>query len=179
VVLWISKNPKIFLETRTRDQVKAASVCTRLRARLWRASRVGADNSAEEEEVILMKFTQNAVTFAVHRLVGRLCQTPRRFTETPYNRIAAASVGICILLVGASAFAQDADNIADREVQRRQTVIPAGEAALARGNSAMRAKNYTVAYQEFKTAVAYLPDAVVSGKAHDEAAEGACKSGTA
>ena len=41
-----------------------------------------------------------------------------------------------------------------------------------------RAKNYTVAYQEFKTAIAYLPDAVVSGRAHDDAAEGVCKSGT-
>src|SRR5213076_1676260 len=38
--------------------------------------------------------------------------------------------------------------------------------------------NYTVAYQEFKTAIGYLPDAVVSGSAHDEAAEGVCKSGT-
>ncbi len=74
--------------------------------------------------------------------------------------------------------AQNAENIADREVQRRQAAIPAGEAALARGKSAIRAKNYTVAYQEFKTAVAYLPDAVVSGGAHDEAAEGVCKSGT-
>src|SRR5207249_2642443 len=46
------------------------------------------------------------------------------------------------------------------------------------GKSAMKARNYTVAYQEFKTAVAYLPDAVVSGKAHDDAAEGVCKSGT-
>src|SRR5205814_1000454 len=51
-------------------------------------------------------------------------------------------------------------------------------AALARGKSAMKARNYTVAYQEFKTAVAYLPDAVVSGSAHDQAAEGVCKSGT-
>jgi general secretion pathway protein D len=42
----------------------------------------------------------------------------------------------------------------------------------------MRSRNYTVAYQEFKTAVAYLPDAVVSGRAHDEAADGVCKSGT-
>ena len=42
----------------------------------------------------------------------------------------------------------------------------------------MRSRNYTVAYQEFKTAIAYLPDAVVSGRAHDEAADGVCKSGT-
>ena len=42
----------------------------------------------------------------------------------------------------------------------------------------MRSRNYTVAYQEFKTAIGYLPDAVVSGRAHDEAADGVCKSGT-
>ena len=82
------------------------------------------------------------------------------------------------LLFCSTAFAQNADNIADREVQRRQAAIPAGEAALARGKSAIRAKNYTVAYQEFKTAIGYLPDAVVSGRAHDDAAEGVCKSGT-
>jgi general secretion pathway protein D len=78
----------------------------------------------------------------------------------------------------ASAFAQNADNIAEREVQRRQAGIPAGEAALARGKSALHSRNYTVAYQEFKTAISYLPDSVVSGKAHDEAADGVCKSGT-
>ncbi len=77
-----------------------------------------------------------------------------------------------------TAFAQNAENIADREVQRRQSAIPAGEAALARGRPPLRSRNYTVAYQEFKTAVAYLPDAVVSGRAHDEAADGVCKSGT-
>jgi general secretion pathway protein D len=76
------------------------------------------------------------------------------------------------------ALAQTPDNIAEREVQRRQAAIPEGEAALARGRSAMRARNYTVAYQEFKTAIGYLPDAVVSGRTHDEAAEGVCKSGT-
>ena len=63
-------------------------------------------------------------------------------------------------------------------MQRRQAAIPAGEAALARGKSALRSRNYTVAFQEFKTAIAYLPDAVVSGRAHDEAADGVCKSGT-
>ncbi len=41
----------------------------------------------------------------------------------------------------------------------------------------MQAKNYTVAHEEFRTAVSYLPDAVVSGKAHDQAVEGFCKSG--
>ena len=84
----------------------------------------------------------------------------------------------CLFLFSATAFAQNADNIANREVQRRQAAMPAGEAALARGKTAMSSKNYTVAYQEFKTAIGYLPDAVVSGRSHDDAAEGVCKSGT-
>jgi general secretion pathway protein D len=40
----------------------------------------------------------------------------------------------------------------------------------------MKAKNYTLANEEYKTAVGYLPDSVVSGKAHDEAVDGFCKS---
>src|SRR5438132_97428 len=135
------------------------------------------DNQTEKEPVRLMKITQNVITVAVvPPLVGRLCQTQWRFTKTPHNRIGPAAVAICFLIC-ATAFAQNADSIADREVQRRQAGIPESEAALARGKSAMRSKNYTVAYQEFKTAVSYLPDAVVSGRAHDEAAEGVCKSG--
>src|SRR5205814_245079 len=77
----------------------------------------------------------------------------------------------------ASSFAQTADNVAEREVQRRQAGITQGDAALARGRAAMKAKDYGAAHEEFRTAVMYLPDAVVSGKAHDEAVEGFCKSG--
>src|SRR5881227_202226 len=136
------------------------------------------DAQTQKGQVSFMKITQNVVTVGVvPPIVGRLCQTPWRFTETPYNRIWPAAVAICFLFC-ATVFAQNADNIAEREVQRRQAAIPAGEAALARGKSALKAKNYTVAYQEFKTAIGYLPDAVVSGNAHDEAAEGVCKSGT-
>src|SRR5215831_75987 len=94
------------------------------------------------------------------------------------SRILVSFAIFCSILLSVTAFAQNADNIAEREVHRRQAGISEGEAALARGKSAMKARNYTVAYQEFKTAVAYLPDAVVSGRAHDEAAEGVCKSGT-
>src|SRR5215472_8002695 len=96
--------------------------------------------------------------------------------KTPQN-ITTVAATCCFIICGA-AVAQTPDNIAEREVQRRQSVIPQGEAALARGKCALKAKNYTVAYQEFKTAIGYLPDAVVSGKAHDEAAEGVCKSGS-
>jgi general secretion pathway protein D len=88
-----------------------------------------------------------------------------------------ALVTASFLILCASSFAQTPDSVAEREVQRRQAAIPQGEAALARGQAAMKAKNYTAAHEEFRTAVLYLPDAVVSGKAHDEAVEGFCKSG--
>jgi general secretion pathway protein D len=80
-------------------------------------------------------------------------------------------------LVCATSFAQTADTVAEREVQRRQSAIPQGEAALIRAKAAMKAKNFAVAHEEFRTALVYLPDAVVSGKAHDDAVEGFCKSG--
>src|SRR5882724_10037512 len=86
--------------------------------------------------------------------------------------IALSQSLICLSSVG-----QNFQGVADREIQRRQSAIPQGEAALARGKAAMEAKNFTLAHEEFRTAVAYLPDAVVSGKAHDKAVEGFCKSG--
>ena len=139
--------------------------------------RVGADNNAEKEQVRFMKITQNAITIAAAPL--RHCASHRFGAAGSEAATAvAAALWAALLILTTPAFAQNGDSIADREVQRRQAAIPAGEAALARGKSAIRAKNYTVAYQEFKTAVAYLPDAVVSGRAHDDAAEGVCKSGT-
>src|SRR5207248_4929464 len=88
-------------------------------------------------------------------------------------------IGLSQTLICLSSAAQAVEDISQREVHRRQTVLPQGEAALARGDAAMRAKNFALAYQEFKTAVTYLPDAVVSGKAHDKAVEGFCESGVA
>ena len=89
--------------------------------------------------------------------------------------ILASLLGLALVCV--SSFAQTPDNVAEREVQRRQAGISQGEAALARGKAAMKAKDYGAAHEEFRTAVTYLPDAVVSGKAHDEAVEGFCKTG--
>src|SRR5438132_1108077 len=82
-------------------------------------------------------------------------------------------------LISLSSFGQNFQGVADREIQRRQSAIPQGEAALARGKAAMEAKNFTLAHEEFRTAVTYLPDAVVSGKEHDKAVEGFCESGVA
>jgi general secretion pathway protein D len=86
-------------------------------------------------------------------------------------------IATCFSIFCATGLAQDPDSVADREIQRRQSAIPQGEAALSRGKTALQAKNITLAHEEFKTAVRYLPDAVVSGKAHDEAVEGFCKTG--
>src|SRR5437588_9245389 len=86
---------------------------------------------------------------------------------------------ICFSFICATSFAQTPDSAAEREVQRRQAAIPQGEAAMARGKSAMKTKNYTIAHEEFKSAVSYLPDSVVSGKGHDQAVDGFCKSGVA
>jgi len=86
---------------------------------------------------------------------------------------------ICLSFICATSFAQTPDSVAEHEVQRRQAAIPQGESALARANSAMKAKNYTLAHEEFRSAVTYLPDSVVSGKTHDQAVDGFCKSGVA
>src|SRR6266576_253901 len=114
------------------------------------------------------------------RVVGRLYQTLMtgwRFAETPYNPVWFLIIAACSSIFCAAGFAQTADNVAEREVHRRQAVIPQGEAALERGKAAMKAKNYTVAHEQFRIALTYLPDAVVSGKAYDEAVEGFSKSG--
>src|SRR5437762_9508899 len=126
-----------------------------------------------------MKITQNEVTVVADSgEPGRSSRWRGRHRQHARARALPSIVAALFALLSATAFAQNADSIADREVQRRQSAIPQGEAALARGQAALRSRNYTVAYQEFKTAIAYLPDAVVSGRAHDEAAEGVCKSGT-
>ena len=74
-------------------------------------------------------------------------------------------------------FAQNINHVADREAARRQAALPQGDAALARGKAAMAERNFVVAHEEFRVAVSLLPDAVVGGKAHDEAVSGFCASG--
>src|SRR5581483_10203340 len=80
-------------------------------------------------------------------------------------------------LTSAVSFGQSVERIEQREVVRRQRALPEGEAALARGQVALKAKNYALAHDEFRVALTYLPDAVVSAKTHDAAMEGFCESG--
>jgi len=78
---------------------------------------------------------------------------------------------------GLTLSAQNVDRISKREVERRQAALPRGAEALARGQAAMQNRNYALAHDEFRTALNFLPDAVTSAKAHDEALAGFCESG--
>ncbi len=106
-----------------------------------------------------------------------ICRTSLRWRGRQSRHARARALLVSLSILCASSFAQTPDSVAEREVQRRQAGITQGEAALARGQAAMKARDYAAAHEEFRTAVTYLPDAVVSGKAHDEAVEGFCKSG--
>jgi general secretion pathway protein D len=124
--------------------------------------------------------SRSICTAVAARVLTRRCRLAAEGTPPLHPRSLAKSyflIAASFSLFCAASFAQSTETVAEREVQRRQSAIPQGEAALARGKAAIKAKNYTVAYEEFRTAVAYLPDAVVSGKAHDQAVEGFCKSG--
>src|SRR2546421_10346403 len=86
--------------------------------------------------------------------------------------VVGAQFGVCSVAV-----AQDVERISEREIARRQAALPRGEEALARGRLAMRDQNFTLAHEEFRTAVTYLPDASVSGRSRGEAVDGFCQSG--
>src|ERR1044072_1581270 len=136
-----------------------------------------------------MKTTPQSVRYrgsylACISLSSQKKQTKLTSTDFPGRSVQfiASFILFCVIFAGLSLIArsiraQTPDNVAEREVQRRQAGISQGEAALARGHAAMKAKDYGAAHEEFRTAVMLLPDAVVSGKAHDEAVDGFCKSG--
>src|SRR6266403_148973 len=93
-------------------------------------------------------------------------------------RISVFGFGILFpLVLCASLYAQNVERISEREIARRQAALPRGEEALARGRVAMKDQNFTVAHEEFRVAVSFLPDASVSGRSRGEAVEGFCKSG--
>jgi len=93
------------------------------------------------------------------------------------KQLLSVLIVISQLLFCVAVMAQNVEHIGKREVQRRQAALPRGEEALARGKVAMKEKNFALAHEEFRTAVSLLPDAVTSGRAHDEAVNGFCESG--
>lgn len=80
-------------------------------------------------------------------------------------------------MICSTAFAQNTNTVAEREAARRQAALPRGQEALGRANAAMAEGNYTVAHEEFRLALTFLPDALISEKSHDEAVRGFCASG--
>ena len=100
-------------------------------------------------------------------------------TKISALRRSVLPIALCLSqsLFSLSTVAQNVERISKKEIARRQAALPAGEEALARGKLAMKAKNFAVAHEEFRMAVSYLPDAVVSGKTHDDAVDGFCESG--
>src|SRR5947209_7126409 len=89
----------------------------------------------------------------------------------------AFALGIFLVSLVSTTFAQNVDRISTEEVVRRQAELPRGVAAVARGQAAMQARNYRLAHDEFRMALNFLPDAVTSAKAHDDALAGFCDSG--
>lgn len=101
-----------------------------------------------------------------------------RFGALNLFRTSSFGFGISLLsLIVTAAVAQDVERISEREIARREAALPRGTEALARGRVAMKEQNFTLAHEEFRTAVSFLPDASVSGKARVEAVDGFCKSG--
>ena len=80
-------------------------------------------------------------------------------------------------MLGTAALAQNTNTVAAREAARRQAALPRGQEALGRAKAAMAEGNYTVAHEEFRVALTFLPDALISEKSHDEAVNGFCASG--
>ncbi len=81
------------------------------------------------------------------------------------------------MICATAAFAQNTRLVAEREAARRQAALPKGEEALGRAKAAMAEGNYSVAHQEFRLALTFLPDAVISERLHDQAVSGFCTSG--
>src|SRR5205823_7377913 len=101
----------------------------------------------------------------------------RRYNSARIVVATCSAVAFSLVFASLAAAQGDVERISEREIARRQAALPRGEEALARGRVAMKEQNYTLAHEEFRTAVTFLPDASVSGKSRVDAVEGFCKSG--
>jgi type II secretory pathway component GspD/PulD (secretin)/tetratricopeptide (TPR) repeat protein len=87
-------------------------------------------------------------------------------------QLAPFLIAVLLSLFYATSLAQDLDDIETKEVQRRKAAVPQGREALVAGEAAMKDKNYAVAHEQFRTAVAFLP-----GDQRGQAVNDFCKSG--
>ena len=91
----------------------------------------------------------------------------------------AAAAAVQVIGLQSATAQSAAERAAEREIARREAALPQGQEALARAKVAMQSKDYMRAHQDFRVALTYLPDAVVSGNAREEALEGFSASGIA
>ncbi len=105
--------------------------------------------------------------------------SPLPFRNSAFEiRIFRCTISIALLSIFClTAAAQDAEQIAQQEVARRQASLVQGQAALTRAKVAMRERNFAAAHDEYRNALALFPDAVISDGAHQEAVDGFCESG--
>jgi general secretion pathway protein D len=82
------------------------------------------------------------------------------------------------LIIGAPfSRAQTVQNIADREVARRQAQAPHGEQAITRAQEELRRKEFAQAHEDFRLALTYVSDSKATGRSYERAVEGFCESG--
>src|SRR6059058_5647738 len=82
-----------------------------------------------------------------------------------------------ILCLPAVVQAQSVNKIADREAARRQAGVPRGQEVLARAQSELHAKQYSLAHDDFRAALRYLPNSPAAGNSYSVALDGFCESG--
>src|SRR6187401_1498151 len=99
-------------------------------------------------------------------------------TNPGLSLVCSAALLAVPALLTSTAMAQDpAQRAAEREIARREAALPRGVEALARAKLAMQAGDYALAFEEYRIAVAYLPDGAASGSARREAVDGFGASG--
>src|SRR6059058_4131503 len=82
-----------------------------------------------------------------------------------------------ILCLPAVVQAQSVNKIADREAARRQAGVPRGQEVLARAQAELHAKEYSLAHDDFRAALRYLPNSPAAGNSYSAALDGFCESG--
>src|SRR4051812_45784378 len=97
--------------------------------------------------------------------------------NAPSRRVVSLLIVLSVGCAGARLNAQNVRNIAEHELARRQAGVVQGQAALARGQIALQAKDFAKAYDEYRVAVTFLPDALATAADHDAAMTGFCESG--
>ena len=102
-----------------------------------------------------------------------------KFARRRWFFISTAAAAVQVIGLQSAIAQNAAERAAEREIARREAALPQGQEALARAKIAMQSKDFMSAHQDFRVALTYLPDAVVSGRAREEALEGFCASGIA